>query len=130
MSIVQRARAFVQSLRELAERSSGQWRCCPYCGDSLTRRHGGYWRHPWYLDGRRTVRVQRHWCLRCRRTYSEQSALLVRGGWYAREVRRFGIDHWQHVGSSLRRTAELLRSLLGRQERWQQWRPLDLPPSE
>lgn len=130
MSIVQRARAFVQSLRKLAERSAWQWRRCPHCGDSLTRKHGSYTRRPWYLDGRRTVRVQRHLCLRCRHTYAEQSALLVRGGWYAREVRRCGIDHWQHLGTSLRRTAELLRSLLGRQERWQHWRPLDAPPPD
>jgi hypothetical protein len=35
------------------------------------------------------------------------------------------VDHWQHVGSSLRRTAEWLRSCLGRQERWRLWRPLE-----
>ncbi|MBI4492308.1 MAG: hypothetical protein HY690_05895, partial [Chloroflexi bacterium] len=69
-------------------------------------------------------------CERCRRTYAEQSALLVRGGWYAREVRRCAIDHWQHVGTSLRRTAEVARSWLGHQERWLLWRPLDPPPSE
>ena len=34
-------------------------------------------------------------------------------------------SHWQHGGLSLRRTAELLRSWLGRQERWRLWRPLD-----
>ena len=62
--------------------------------------------------------------------YSERSALLVRGSWYAREVHRCAIDHWQHVGSSARRTAEVLRSWLGRQERWQLWRPLDRPPAE
>jgi hypothetical protein len=55
--------------------------------------------------------------------------LLVRGGWYAREVRRSAIDHWQHLGTSTRRTAEVLRSWLGRQERWQHWRPLDPAPT-
>jgi hypothetical protein len=40
-------------------------------------------------------------------------------------VRRCAIDHWQHGGTSLRRTAEFLRSWLGRQERWLLWRPLD-----
>ena len=77
------------------------------------------------LDGRRVVVVQRHRCSVCGKTYSEQSELLVRGGWYTREVRRCAIDHWQHVGSSVRRTAEFFRSLLGHQERWLLWRPLD-----
>jgi hypothetical protein len=54
--------------------------------------------------------------------------VLVRGGWYAREVKRSAIDHWQHLGTSTRRTAEVLRSWLGRQERWQVWRPLDPAP--
>jgi hypothetical protein len=54
----------------------------------------------------------------------------VRGGWYAREVKRSAIDHWQHLGASTRRTAEVLRSWLGRQERWQVWRPLDPAPAD
>jgi transposase-like protein len=68
------------------------------------------------------VRVQRHLCHSCGRTYSEQSALLVQGrsqrppkGWYARELHRAAVDHWHHLGASLRRTAELLRSWMGRQ---------------
>jgi len=91
----------------------------------MTRKHGSYYRRPWFFDGRRLIRVQRHWCHLCRRTYSEQSALLIRGSWYAREVHRLSIDHWQHVGSSLRRTAEFVRSWLGHQERWLLWRRLD-----
>jgi hypothetical protein len=71
------------------------------------------------------VWVQRHRCKTCRQTYSEQSALLIQGSWYAREVHRSAIDHWQHGGTSLRRTAEFLRSWLGHQERWLLWRPLD-----
>jgi hypothetical protein len=55
---------------------------------------------------------------------------LVRGSWYAREVQRCAIDHWQHVGTSVRRTAEVLRSWLGRQERWVLWRPLDAAPPD
>jgi hypothetical protein len=43
-------------------------------------------------------------------------------------VRRRGIDHWQHLGSSGRAIAEDLRSLLGHQERWLLWRPLDPRP--
>jgi transposase-like protein len=129
MNIVERGRRFLQSLRDLAGRSAWDWRRCPTCGDTLTQKWGTYRRVPWYLDGRRVVVVQRHRCTVCGKTYSEQSALLVRGGWYAREVRRCAIDHWQHVGSSVRRTAEILRSLLGHQERWVLWRPLDAPPA-
>jgi len=130
VNIIERGRAFLQSLHQLASRSAWEWRRCPYCGETVTARWGGYVRRPWFFEGRRLVRVQRHRCSRCRRTYSERSALLVRGGWYAREVRRLAIDHWQHVGSSLRRTAEFVRSWLGRQERWQRWRPLDPSPPE
>lgn len=125
MNIIDRGRQFLQALRDLAGRSAWDWRRCPHCGDTLTCKWGGYTRRPWFLEGRRVVRVQRHRCEPCERTYSERSALLIRGGWYAREVRRCAIDHWQHLGTSARRTAEVLRSWLGRQERWQQWRPLD-----
>ena len=44
---------------------------------------------------------------------------MVGGSWYAREAHRAAIDHWQHLGTSLRRTAEVLRSWMGRQEPWQ-----------
>src|SRR3954467_2568797 len=128
MNIIERGRAFVQGLRALAERTAWDWRCCPYCGDTLTCKWGSYRRHPWTFEGRQVVRVARHRCERCRRTYSEQSPWLVRGSWYAREVHRGAIDYWQHGSTSLRRTAELLRSWLGRQERWLLWRPLDGPP--
>src|SRR5437867_1652683 len=90
---------------------------------------GWYTRHPWTLAGRQVVRVQRHWCERCRRTYSEQSPWLVRGSWYAREVHRCALDHWLHLGTSVRRTAEVLRSWLGKQERWRLWRPLEPSPA-
>jgi len=45
-------------------------------------------------------------------------------------VRRSAIDRWQPLGTSTRRTAEVLRSWLGHQERWQVWRPLDPAPSD
>jgi hypothetical protein len=54
----------------------------------------------------------------------------MRGAWYGRDVRRHAIDQWQHGGSSLRRAAEFTRSWLGKQERWQAWRPLDPQPSD
>lgn len=130
MNIIERAQAFVQGLRELAARGVWDWRRCPRCGETETWRWGSYPRHPWTLAGRQTVQVPRHWCKRCAGTYSEQSALLVRGSWYAREVHRAAVDHWQHAGTSVRRTAELLRSWLGRQERWRLWRPLDPAPAE
>jgi hypothetical protein len=57
----------------------------------------------------------------CKSSYSEESAELVRKGWYAREVRRMAVDKWEHGGSSLRRVAEFARSLLGHQERWEMW---------
>lgn len=135
MNIIERAKAFVQSLRELAGRSAWDWRRCPQCGDNDTIKNGKYTCRPWFLDGRRTVKIQRHKCNRCSSqgsisTYSERSPLLTRGSWYAREVRRYSIDLWQHGRGSLRRTAEFVRSLVGRQERWQFWRPLDEPPVE
>jgi transposase-like protein len=130
MNIIERAREWRQSLRRLAQRSRWDWRRCPQCGQERTQRWGHYTRRPWSFGGRQTVPVQRHRCLDCQRTYSEQSALLVRGSWYAREVHRSAVDHWQHGGLSLRRTAEFLRSWLGRQERWLQWRPLDSAPLE
>jgi len=130
MTIVERGRAFVQGLKALAGRTVWEWRRCPRCGETETCKRGSYQRRPWFLSGRQTVRVQRHRCHGCGRTYSEGSALLVRGGWYAREVRRSAIDCWQHLGVSTRRTAEVLRSWLGRQERWQVWRPLDPAPAD
>jgi transposase-like protein len=125
MNIIARGLAFLQYLASLSQRSAWDWRRCPQCGGRETCKWGSYPRHPWFLTGRRAVRVQRHRCKQCRKTYSEQSALLIRGSWYAREVHRSAIDHWQHMGTSLRRTAETLRSWLGQQERWLLWRPLD-----
>lgn len=130
MNIIERARAFRDGLRRLSGRTAWDWRCCPRCGQTTTWRHGTYTRHPWTLSGRQAIPVQRHWCWACRSSYSERSPLLIRGSWYARELHRAALDHWQHVGSSLRRTAEWLRSLAGRQERWCLWRPLDQPPAD
>ena len=110
MNIIERGRAFLQSLQALAERSSWDWKQCPTCGSRLTIKNGGYLRQPWTFRGREQVRVQRHLCHACAKSYSEQSALLVRGSWYAREVHRSAVDHWQHGRMSLRRTAEFMRS--------------------
>lgn len=130
MNVIERGRAFRARLQALAERTEWDWKRCPRCGGRWTIKYGSYTRYPWSLEGRLTVRVQRHLCYDCTRTYSEQSPLLVRGSWYCREVHRAAIDSWQHMGTSLRRAAEYLRSWMGRQERWSLWRPLDPPPGE
>jgi len=130
MNIIERAKHFLLTLKNLASRTAWDWRKCPRCGSTDTCKHGFYSRRPWFFEGRRTIWIQRHRCYTCRRTYSEQFALLVRGGWYAREVRRYAIDQWQHGRGSLRRIAEFTRSWLGKQERWHIWRPLDPNPSQ
>jgi len=129
MNIIERGRSFVQSLLALIARTAWDWKRCPQCGSTLTIKNGSYTRKPWFFSGRQTVRVQRHLCHACGQSYSEQPPLLVRGSWYAREVRRSAVDHWVHGRLSLRRTAEFLRSWLGRQERWRLWRPLDATPA-
>lgn len=128
MNIVHRARQFVQSLREQAHRSVWDWRRCPYCGGTHTCGWGSYERRPWTLEGRQSVRVPRHRCYPCHRTYSEQNPWLVRRSWYAREVHRCAIDFWQHGGTSLRRAAEFVRSFIGRQERYLLWCILAVRP--
>jgi len=130
MNIIERGKAFLQSLRALGRRTVWDWKRCPACGSTLTIKNGSYTRRPWFFSGRERIRVQRHLCRTCGKSYSEQSPLLVRGSWYAREVRRSAVDHWVHGRMSLRRTAEFLRSWLGRQERWRLWRPLDTAPSD
>jgi transposase-like protein len=125
MNIIERGLAFLQWLVTLSQRSGWDWQQCPRCHSSVTCKWGRYARQPWFLTGRQQIWVQRHRCQSCGKTYSEQSALLIRGSWYAREVHRSAIDHWQHLGTWLRRTAETLRSWMGRQERWRLWRPLD-----
>jgi transposase-like protein len=125
MNILEHGRTFLASLQELAGRSAWVWKRCPHCGSTWTIKWGSYTRRPWHLSGRETVRVQRHQCHNCKAYYSEPSPRLVRGSWYAREVHRAAIDHWQHAGTSLRRTAELLRSWMGHQERWWLWHPLE-----
>ena len=129
MNIIERGRAFAQSLPDLLGRTAWDWKRCPQCASTLTIKNGSYQRRPWFLEGRQTVRVQRPLCHACAASYSEHLALLVRGSWYARAVRRSAVDHWQHGRTSLRRTAEFLRSWLGRQERFVLWRPWPPPPA-
>lgn len=127
MNILERAGQFVQRLVELRNRTSWQWRQCIHCGSTNTTKYGHYARHPWTLHGREEVSVQRHRCKDCGKTYAEESPELIRRSWYSREVHRAAIDWWQFGGSSLRRVAEIMRSLIGRQERWLMWHPLAEP---
>ena len=94
MNIIEQGRRFVQWLRELAGRSAKDWRVCLHCGSTVTCKNGTYMRHPWSLVGKLEVRVQRHKCRECGRSYSEESALLERGSWYVWERHRFAIEHW------------------------------------
>jgi transposase-like protein len=121
MNIIQRSRRFVEMLRSQARRSSREARVCVYCGSTYTIKYGCYYRHPWTLNGRQTVHVQRHRCSACGRTYKEEHAELVARSWYERAVHRCAVDWWVHGRSSLRRTADMLRSMMGHQERWWQW---------
>lgn len=123
MNIIEHARVFVEHLSKLVKRDSQTWRRCPHCGSNHTCRWGYYRRRPRTLNGRQEMQVQRHRCNHCGKSYGEESAQVGRGRWYGREVQRMAIDHWQHGGMSLRRTAEVMRSLIGHQERWWMWHP-------
>jgi transposase-like protein len=120
--MIERGHEFVQRLRGLAQRSATDWRECPRCGSAQTVKNGSYKRRPQRFIERQEVRVQRHLCHGCGQTYSEKSPDLVARSWYGREVHRMAVDHWVHMRCSLRRTAEVLRSLMGHQERWLIWR--------
>ncbi len=130
MNMIEQGRSFVEWLETLKQRSTWEWRRCPDCGGRETYKNGSYVRRPWTFAGRKSLRVQRHWCVRCRKSYSEQVAWLAARKWYGREVQRYAIDQWQHMGSSLRRTAEGVRSWIGRQERWLIWRPWETAEGE
>lgn len=130
MNIIARGRLFVQQLKEWSQRSALEWRRCPHCGSWETKKIGGYWVHPYTLEGRQEVRVQRHWCHSCGRSYSERSERWVEHSWYGRDVHRFSVDLWQHGGASLRKAAEVVRSFVGKQERWQWWHPWEERPPE
>jgi transposase-like protein len=127
MNIIEQGQQFVEYLRTLAQRSAWEWCHCPRCGGTWTHKNGGYHRRPWTPEGRQDVRIQRHWCSVCGKSYSETKPWLVRGSWYAREVQRQAVDWWVHGRSTLRRTAEMVRSTLGRQERWWTWHVWEEP---
>lgn len=128
MTILERGRRFLQWLRGLEQRTPWETRQCPHCQSHETWKHGTYTRHPWTLSGRPPLVMQRYRCRRCGRTFTPDVAAVERRRWYGRQVRRCAIDLWQHGGSSVRRTAEWVRSLAGRQERWHIWWPLAAAP--
>jgi transposase-like protein len=130
MNIIERGRAFVESLRALSKRGARDWQRCRHCGSRATIRNGGYARRPWGEEGRGERRMQRHLCHNCHKTYTERSADLVERSWYTRAVHRKVLDQYLHLGSSLRRTIAWIRSEIGRQERWREWHPFGEDPSE
>jgi transposase-like protein len=123
MNIIQRGAQWLHALRHLVQRTAWDERPCPHCGQHATWKHGTYRRQPWTLSGRQTVVMQRYWCCQCRRTFTPPLAPVAARCWYGRDVQRCALDQWIHAGSSVRRVAEWVRSLAGRQERWWQWRP-------
>jgi len=127
MDIIARARAFVESLLAIGRRRDADRRQCRVCQSNQVHKHGTYTRRPWTLEGRQAVVVQRYRCQSCGATHSDEEAELLPGGWYARSVRRYAIDGWLHGGGSLRRVAEMVRSIVGRQERWHDWHVTSSP---
>jgi len=79
MNVLERCKAFAQSLRGGARRTAWDRKQCPACGNTLTIKNGSNTRHPWFLGRRETVRVQRHLCHACSKSYSKQSAPSVQG---------------------------------------------------
>jgi hypothetical protein len=127
VNMIERGRQFVESLFKLAKKSDWNWRVCPYCG-GYGNMNGSYTRRPWFMSGRVEMRIPRYLCTTCNKSWSRSDPRLVPGSWYAREVHRFGVDLYTHFGTSYRRAACLLRSLMGCQERWGLWYLLALRP--
>lgn len=106
MGIIHNARAFVQGL--LSPRKPGRPGQCPHCGSTLTKKNGTYERTLRDLGGIRTIRVQRHRCCACGRTFSDDIPEIARHRWYTRRVQRKYLDLYVTIGGSLRRCADWL----------------------
>jgi transposase-like protein len=131
MNIVERAKAFRESLCALMKRGEWDWQECPHCGSRATTKNGSYQRKPWGEQGREQRRMQRHLCHACRKTYTEQSPELIPRSWYTRAVHRKVLDMQAHMGTSLRRAIEWMRAEIGQQGRYLFWHPLaEEPPDE
>jgi transposase-like protein len=103
MSLLADATAFINKL--LHRRNE---RCCPRCSSTLTKRNGSRPRTLRDLGGVRTVDVQRHLCLECKRSYSDEVPEIKPYHWYTRRVQRKFLDMYTTIGGSLRRNADWL----------------------
>ncbi len=101
MCLIQDAKSFIEKV--LHPRDG---RCCPYCGSTLTKRNGTRRRTVRDLGGIRTLPVQRHVCLTCKRSYSDELPEIEPYHWYTRRVQRTFLDMYTTIGGSLRRCAE------------------------
>jgi len=119
MSLVADAQAFINKL--LHRRNE---RCCARCGSTLTKRNGTRQRTLRDLGGIRSVRVQRHWCFTCKRSYSEELAEIAPHHWYTRRVQRKFLDMYTTIGGSLRRCASWITAEITSRGRTFIWDPL------
>jgi len=118
--MLERALAFVKSLFTRPHHPR-----CPHCGSCFTKRNGTYWRRPFDFGGRTQIRHQRWYCNNCHRSIYVPDEGIAQHAWYMRRVQRKGLDHYTHLGSSLRKIAECLRSELNPgTERDCIWNPL------
>jgi len=121
MNIIQQAKEFVQRLLNPNDPHR-----CPYCGKTMTKKNGTYGGTLRDLDGQgaRPERRQRMRCHLCRKSYSPEDPRRAKYARYTRRVQRKGLDMYFHLGSSLRRTTEFLRSEINGTERTKIWNPL------
>jgi len=121
MNIIHQAREFVQRLL-----NPDDPRRCPYCGKTMTKKNGTYRGILRDLGGQGAVpeRRQRMWCHLCRKSYSPEDPRRAKHTHYTRQVQRKGLDMYFHLGGSLRRVTEFLRSEINGIERTLIWNPL------
>ena len=123
MSLIADAKTFIDKL--LHPRNE---RCCPRCGSTLTKRNGTRPRTLRDLGGIRTVRVQRHLCLTCSNSYSDELPEIARHHWYTRRVQRKFVDMYTTIGGSLRRCASWISAEVTNRGRTFLWDPLQRLP--
>jgi len=123
MSLVAEAKTFIDKL--LHHRNE---RCCPRCGSTLTKRNGTRLRTLRDLGGIRTVHVQRHLCLTCSHSYSDDLPEIAPHHWYTRRVQRKFLDMYTTIGGSLRRCAGWITAEITERGRTFLWDPLARAP--
>ncbi len=121
MNIIQQAKEFVQRLLH-----PNDPRRCPDCGKTMTKKNGTYGATLRDLGGQGAVpeRRQRRWCHLCRKPYYVEDPRRAKYARYTRQVQRKGLDMYFHLGSSLRRTTDFLRSEINGTGRALIWNPL------